>query len=67
MSRHCVRCRQDLTHVTATGEPAIYQTPRNYTLCEPCFFDEDMEIEKKGGNNLPDTLATYHANYKKFG
>lgn len=59
----CARCRCSLHDSASRGESGIYDPHGEpIDLCEPCFFDEDAEIERKGGNDLPDTLARYRRN-----
>lgn len=53
----CARCKQYFGNARSSGESALYRS--RHVLCEPCFFDEDAEIEERGTNNLPDTLAKY--------
>lgn len=54
---HCARCKKPVRQGQPEGESGIYQS--HHRLCEPCFFDEDAEIEEKGTNDLPETLAGY--------
>lgn len=63
----CARCTRRLG--SATGESAIYNPGRDHgiELCEPCFFAEDAEITERGMNDLPDTLAKYRENLRRFG
>lgn len=58
----CVRCRSQIWRHETHGESSLYSPDRSFTLCEPCFFDEDAEIEREGTNNLPDRLADYIRN-----
>lgn len=62
MSRFCVRCRWPLGR--STGESALYSPHREFTLCEPCFFEEDAQIEAAGTNNLPEQVERYRQNIK---
>jgi hypothetical protein len=39
------------------GESQLYRS--FHRLCFPCWDDEAAEIDRRGGNNLPDTLASY--------
>lgn len=59
---YCARCRKQLSRGETTGESALYfpNSKKGFTLCEPCFFSEDKEIEEKGTNDIPDTLAKYY-------
>lgn len=62
-NRMCARCRCSLTDTMTTGDSGIYQS-HGIELCEPCFFEEDAEIEREGTNNLPDTLKRYRENVR---
>lgn len=53
----CARCKQFFPNASCSAESGIYQS--RHVLCEPCFFDEDAEIEERGTNNLLDTLEKY--------
>lgn len=53
----CPRCKQRTLDPTDYGESAIYRS--RHRLCVPCWHAEDAEIEEKGGNDLPETLASY--------
>lgn len=57
----CARCDRYLRDSDPIGESAIYNPgPNNgIDLCVPCFFLEETEIEQRGTNVLPDTLAEY--------
>jgi hypothetical protein len=58
----CARCRIQLIDSDCQGESGIYSPNRTFTLCEPCFEDEDKEIEH--GNDLPHRLEEYRANLR---
>lgn len=60
----CARCGKWLRDNETTGESGLYSPHKKYTLCEPCFFDEEAEQEDAGTNNLPNTLAKYEENLK---
>ena len=60
----CVRCCEKLGRVT--GESSIYRSDDSHILCEPCFFDEEAEQERRGTNNLPDVLAKYDENIERM-
>jgi hypothetical protein len=53
----CARCKKHFHNARSSGESGLYGS--NHVLCEPCFFDEDAEIDERGTNDLPDTLAKY--------
>lgn len=53
----CPRCKKYTLNERDNGESSLYMS--NHLLCVPCFFEEDAEIEERGGNNLPDTLRSY--------
>lgn len=53
----CPRCKQRVLDPRSYGESGIYRS--SHRLCMPCWDEEDREIEEKGGNDLPDTLAAY--------
>lgn len=57
----CPRCKQRVLNLDDCGESAIYRS--RHLICVPCFHDEDAEIDREGGNDLPKTLAAYgHSN-----
>ncbi|ABF71343.1 p095 [Rhizobium phage 16-3] len=53
----CARCKVHFRDVRSSGSSSLYGS--DHTLCEPCFFAEDAQIDEEGTNNLPDTLASY--------
>lgn len=53
----CPRCKQRVNLMDIYGESGIYQS--YHRLCLPCWDDEAAEIDRRGTNNLPDTLASY--------
>lgn len=53
----CARCKQTFIGARSSGQSALYGA--RHILCEPCFFDEDEQIDERGTNNLPDTLERY--------
>lgn len=55
--QYCARCKKNISDGETTGESQIYMS--HHILCEPCFFDEEREIDEAGTNNLPDTLKSY--------
>jgi hypothetical protein len=58
----CPRCRCLMHRGATVGESSIYGSHDVGDLCEPCFFEEDEEIEREGTNNLPKTLEFYRRN-----
>lgn len=60
----CARCRCRVNpDRDCLGESGIYSPDRAFTLCEPCFLEEDEEISREG-NNLPQRLEMYRANLR---
>ena len=55
----CACCKKKIYYGETDGESALYSPNRKFILCEPCFFDEDTEIEEKGTNDIPERLAKY--------
>jgi len=53
----CARCKGPVLEGRPEGQSALYGS--NHRLCEPCFFEEDEEIDSEGTNNLPGTLRRY--------
>lgn len=53
----CPRCKKKMLDRQNYGESAIYQSM--HRICVPCWKDEDAEIEREGGNNLPVRLKSY--------
>lgn len=64
MADHCPRCSWIIFRGETRGESGIYGSSDIPDLCEPCFFDEEDEIEAAGTNDLPETLARYRANMR---
>jgi hypothetical protein len=60
----CPRCSNLIHRGEATDESAIYGSHNIPDLCEPCFLDEEVEIESAGTNDLPETLEWYRRNLK---
>lgn len=61
----CARCRVKVSQMDCLGESGIYSpTGRAFTLCEPCFEEEDAECNGERGNNLPERLEMYRANLR---
>lgn len=55
--RFCPRCKTYKLNQNSYGESQIYRS--KHRLCMPCWDDEDAEVERKGTNNLPETLNAY--------
>lgn len=53
----CPRCKQRCLNPRSYSESGIYRS--RHRLCNPCGDAEDAEIDEKGTNDLPETLATY--------
>lgn len=53
----CPRCKKRVLDTGDCGESALYGS--RHLICEPCFHDEDAEIELRGTNDLPERLASY--------
>lgn len=61
----CARCRIRVDQLRdCLGESGLYSPNRAYTLCDPCFEEEDCEIEAQGSNNLPERIEMYRANLR---
>jgi hypothetical protein len=62
----CSRCRRPVDQFKdCLGESGIYSpTGRAFTLCEQCFLDEDLEIDRAGTNDIPERLDEYRANLR---
>jgi hypothetical protein len=60
----CARCRIRLRWEDCQGESGLYSPNRSFTLCEPCFEEEDREIDVMGMNDLPERLEEYRRNLK---
>lgn len=61
----CGRCCKLIQKGETSGDSSIYQS-HGIHLCEPCFFDEQEEIDVKGTNDLPATLKQYRFNLNPF-
>ena len=57
--RMCARCRCNLYETDCTGESGLYSPNRSFTLCEPCFFDEEAETDREGTNDIPLRVEEY--------
>lgn len=55
----CPRCKQRVLDHDSYGESGIYRSM--HRLCFPCWEEESQEIDAKGTNDLPETLASYGA------
>lgn len=66
MGNMCARCRIRVNpDRDCLGESGIYSpTGRAFTLCEPCFLEEDEECSGERGNDLPERLEMYRANLR---
>ncbi len=64
MTVYCPRCSNKIFIGQPTGESQIYRSHGIPDLCEPCWMDEDDEIELAGTNDLPETLAWYRQNMR---
>ncbi|QIG70738.1 hypothetical protein EVB91_187 [Rhizobium phage RHph_I1_18] len=53
----CPRCKQNVLNRSDCGESGLYRS--QHLICEPCFHAEFDEIDEKGTNDLPETLAGY--------
>lgn len=61
----CARCRIKVDQdKDCLGESGLYSPNRAFTLCEPCFEEEDAETLGERGNNLPERIDMYRANLK---
>jgi hypothetical protein len=60
----CARCRIRLRDEDCQGESGLYSPNRPFTLCEPCFEDEDREIDLAGQNEIPQRLTEYRENLR---
>jgi hypothetical protein len=61
----CARCRIKVDpDRDCLGESGIYSPNRAFTLCEPCFIEEDVETCGDRGNNLPERIELYKANLR---
>jgi hypothetical protein len=59
MSRMCACCRGWRGSPDAEGESALYSPGRAFTLCDPCWEDEDRLIDASGTNDHPVIVAMY--------
>jgi hypothetical protein len=53
----CPRCKERVLDRRDCGESSLYKS--RHLICNPCWEAEDEEIEEKGTNDLPETLASY--------
>ena len=62
----CSRCRRSVDQFRdCLGESGIYSpTGRAFTLCEQCWEDENLEIDRAGTNDIPERLDEYRANLR---
>lgn len=60
----CARCRKPVDPIRdCLGESGLYSPGRAFTLCEPCFLEEDDEISRDG-NVKPERIEQYRANLR---
>lgn len=59
MKDYCPRCKERTLNRNDCGESALYQS--QHLICISCWFDEDLEIQEAGTNNIPETLERYGA------
>lgn len=55
--RICPRCKQRTLNTDDCGESGLYRS--RHLICNPCWHEEDAEIEREGTNDLPDRLKSY--------
>jgi len=60
----CARCRIRLRYEDCQGESGLYSPNRSFTLCEPCFEEEDRETEELGTNDIPERIEAYRRNLR---
>ena len=61
----CARCRRKVDQIKdCLSESMIYSPGRAFTLCEPCFFAEEAEIDAAETNNIPERIEQYKANLR---
>jgi recombinational DNA repair protein (RecF pathway) len=60
----CARCGKWIKHGETTGESQLFSPTKAYTLCEPCWLEEEVEIEAEGTNAMPAVIASYEDNLK---
>lgn len=61
----CARCRIKVDQLRdCLGESGIYSPNRAFTLCEPCFLEEEREMDAAGTNDLPERIEMYRFNLK---
>lgn len=61
----CARCRKPVNPIRdCLGESGLYSPNRAFTLCEQCFLDEDLEIDRAGTNDIPERIDEYRANLR---
>lgn len=65
MGKMCARCRIKVDPARdCLGESGLYSPNRAFTLCEPCFDEEDAEMNGDRGNDLPERIEMYRANLR---
>lgn len=58
----CANCGCFIGERMADGLSSVYSPDRAFRLCEPCWLEEDAEIERQGTNDLPHLRERYEAN-----
>lgn len=56
---YCAACKGWRGSRDAEGESQLYSPHRKFTLCEPCWEDEDAMVDETGTNDHPAILARY--------
>ena len=62
--RRCAACGKPMREHDANGRSALYSPDEKFTLCVPCWFEEDSKIDEQGTNVLPDVIAKYRQNLR---
>jgi PP-loop superfamily ATP-utilizing enzyme len=61
----CARCRIRVDQIAdCLGESGLYSPNRAFTLCEPCFLEEESEIDERGTNDIPERIEAYRRNLR---
>lgn len=59
----CANCKQTIAEPDCGSESSVYSPYQSFTLCEPCWLEEDAEIDTKGTNELPHRIARYRSDF----
>jgi len=55
----CANCKRPIVGSDGGSESSVYSPDRAFILCEPCWLQENAEIDREGTNDLPQRVKRY--------